>query len=315
LNNHKEKKMNDLVLYEPANQPNKSKFQKALDDCIKWSGEHQAEIGVVEMALGASIIYFGVQSGAIQIGTDLVGSKLTEIGGSISAAFGGVATPLLAATFLKSIFVGGVTGVAGVTMIPAIPVLALVGGGALIFGSFGYAATDLAAKFIDKFTEPSLAEYATGASIVGIGIALMIDGARRMIKDERVLKAASNFKDGVISLSNSSTEIVVKSWDELQSIVAELSKSPTASAGTAATAAAGAVVGGGLAAGSVTVLGSHALGAAALSVGLISAPVWPIIAGGAAGLALGVAAWKGIKHYKGRPNEGASALLPNPKND
>jgi hypothetical protein len=28
----------------------------------------------------------------------------------------------------------------------------------------------------------------------------------------------------------------------------------------------------------------------------VSAPVWPIIAGGAAGLAAGLAAWKGIKY-------------------
>ncbi len=298
--------MSDIILYEPNSQPNKGKFQQALDDCIKWGGEHQAEIGVVEMALGASILYFGAHSGAIHIGTDLVGSKLTEIGGSISALFGGAATPYIAATILKSIFVGGVLGVSGVTMVSAVPAIVLAGGGALIFGAFGYTATDLVAKFIDKFTEPTLAQYATGASIVAIGMALMIDGARRLIKDKRVLKAASDFKDGVIRLSNSSTEIVVESWDDLKDIIVELATSPTASASAAAASAAGAAIGGGLAGGAATVAGSHALGAVALSLGLIAAPVWPIIAGGAAGLALGVTAWKGVKYFKDKPNNANS---------
>ena len=57
---------------------------------------------------------------------------------------------------------------------------------------------------------------------------------------------------------------------------------------------------GGLAAtGSVTVLGSHALGAAALSLGLVSAPLWPVIAGGAAGLGLGYAAWSTVRRFTG----------------
>lgn len=55
---------------------------------------------------------------------------------------------------------------------------------------------------------------------------------------------------------------------------------------------AGTSLGGSVAAGSVTVLGSHALGGVALSLGLVSAPLWPVIAGGAAGLAVGYGAWK-----------------------
>lgn len=296
--------MSDIV----PSEPEKNGIKKAIDACIKWGGEHQAEIGVVEMALGAGILYWGVQSGAIHIGTDLVGSKLSEVVGSVAAGVGGVASP-----WLTSIFVGGIPGVAGVTMLPAMPALVLAAGAAAVLGTFGYGATDLIAKFTDWATEPTLAQYATGASIVTVGIALMIDGARRLIKDERVLKSASNFKDGVISLSESSTEIVVKSWEDLQNIIAELAKSPAASASTGA--AAGAAIGGTIAASSVTVLGSHTLGAAALSLGLVSAPVWPIIAGGAAGIALGVAAWKGVKYYKGKPKEPPTPLLPSPDHD
>lgn len=73
---------------------------------------------------------------------------------------------------------------------------------------------------------------------------------------------------------------------------------PVGNEGSDATARA--VIGGHIAAGSVTVLGSHGLGAAALSLGLISAPVWPVIAGGAAGLAVGLAGWKVVKHYRNK---------------
>lgn len=302
--------MYDIV----PSEPEQSGIKKAIDDCIKWGDKHQAEIGVVEMALGAGIIYWGVQSGAIHIGIDLVGSKLSEVVGTTAASVGG-SLAYIAAPLLKSVFVGGVSGVAGVSMLPAIPAIVLAGGAAAVLGAFGYGATDLVAKFIDKFNEPTLAEYATGAAIITVGVALMIDGARRLIKDERILKFASNFKDGVISLSESSSEIVVKSWEELQNVIFELAKSPVASASTGGAAAAGAAIGGTIAASSVTVLGSHTLGAAALSLGLVSAPVWPIIAGGAAGIALGVAAWKGVKYYKSKPKEPPTPLLASPDKD
>jgi len=31
-----------------------------------------------------------------------------------------------------------------------------------------------------------------------------------------------------------------------------------------------------------------------ISLGFVSAPLWPVIAGGVAGLAVGLAAWKGV---------------------
>ena len=33
---------------------------------------------------------------------------------------------------------------------------------------------------------------------------------------------------------------------------------------------------------------------------LISAPVWSVIAGGAAGLAVGLAGWKAVKHFRNK---------------
>lgn len=294
--------MNEIVL---SNQDHNG-FQKALDYCKKWGVEHQAEIGVAEMALGAGVIGWGLQNGLIHIGTDVVGSKWADIGGVASAGIGGIGAPVIAATLLKSIFIGGVSGVTGVTLVPAIPVIALVGGGAVILGAFGYTASSLAGKFF----EPSFSDYVVGASIVAVGVALMIDGARRIVKDERVLEMASKFKDGVVQLVPATTEIIVKTWEELQAIVIELAQTPEAGIAAGTTAVAGALIGSSLAAGSATVLGSHGLGAVALSLGLISAPIWPVIAGGVAGLAVGISAWKTYKYISKKNSNPASPIEP-----
>lgn len=283
--------MTQIVLREV----DKSAFERAIEKCRNWSTDHQAEIGVAEMALGAAVLSWGVMNGHIQMGSHVVGSKLADIGGLAGLGAGGVMSAAIAATFLKGVFVGGVATIAGVTAIPAV---ALIGGGSLILGAFGYVIGDK----LEAFINPALdfGDFLKGASIVAVGTALMIDGARRIIKDERVLAAASKFKDGVIELVSQATAIIATNWDELQALVKELAKSPSAYATAGTTAAAGAAIGSSLAVGSITVLGSHSLGAVALSLGLVSAPVWPVIVGGAAGLALGVAAWKGIKNLRGK---------------
>jgi hypothetical protein len=305
--------MNEIVLYEPE----KRGYEKAFGYCKKFCSEHQAEIGVIEIAMGAGIIYWGLQNGLIEMGKDVVGSKWAEIGGGAGAVIGGAGGPLIAATLLHSIFVGGVAGVAGVTSIAALPVIALIGGGSAILGAFGYTAGGIAGNIHDLFA-PSFGDYVEGASIVAVGLALMIDGARRIVTDKRVLELSSKFKDGIIQLAPQATEIVAKTLDELKAFIKELdAKEAALGTTTASVATAGGVIAGGsIAAGTVTVAGSHALGTAAIALGLVSAPVWPVIAGGAAGLAIGLAAWKGVKHYRNKQSSGGGnepqQALPSP---
>lgn len=301
--------MNEIVL----RAVDQSGFERALELCKAWSAEHQAEVGVAEMALGAAIVSWGVMNGHIAMGQDVVASKLADFGGLAGIGIGAAGSAAIAATILKGVFVGGVGMVAGVTCIPAV---AIIGGGSLILGSFGYVVGDKLAGILSPAT--GFSDLLLGASIVAVGAALLIDGARRIVKDERLLAVASKFKDGVIHLAPQATEIVAASWEELQGLVEELSRSPSGYASASTGAIAGAAIGSTIAAGSVTMLGSSSLGAVALSLGLVSAPVWPIIAGGAAGLTLGVAAWKGIKHYRNRQNAnekqlGRVDLLPGPR--
>lgn len=292
----------DIVMREP----DKDGFRRAIDYCGEWAKYHQAEVGAVEMALGAGILSWGVMNGHIGIGQEVVASQLAEIGGSIGATGGGLA----AMTILKGLFVGGIVGVQGAVAIPA---LALIGGSTAIFGALGYAGGD----FIEKVLNPPIGieEFLGGASVLAVGVGLMIDGGRRIIKDERMLDMTSSIKDGVIHFSSQSTAVLAKTKDEFEKLIEEFDESTSAKWMALAGAAGGTAAGGILAGSAVTVLGSKALGAAALSLGLVSAPVWPVVAGGAAGLALGVAAWKGIKHFRDKRNDDppiTGGLLPSP---
>jgi hypothetical protein len=278
--------MYEIVLREP----DKHNFQNLYDYCKEWCSTHQWAVGVGEMALGAAVITWGIQTGNIQMGSQVVGSQWSHIGAETGAGIGGVAASLI-----------GSIGVAAMGSAVAIPAIALIGGGAAIFSAFGYSIGDMAQRFF----EPPGGFGFTDASILAIGIALLVDGARRLITDEKVLALVSRLQDGVIKLVQPTGKVIAKTWDELQELIEKLEKHPDAQDASlgivsGVTTATGAIVGGHIAAGTVTALGSHALGAVALSLGLVSAPIWPVIAGGAAGLAIGLAGWKAVKSYRNK---------------
>ena len=300
--------MSEILLHAA----DRAALERALDRCKKWAAQHQAEVGVAEIALGAAIVSWGVINGQVVLGRDLAGSQLADISGLTGLGIGAVGSATLAMTLLKGVFVGGVGMVAGVTCVPA---MVIVGGGAAILGSFGYLLGDKVDALLNA--PDGFGDLLLEGAIVAVGVALIIDGARRVVSDERVLSSASRFREGVISLVPQASEAVAATWDDLQDLVKEAAESPSAYATGSATALAGAAIGSSLAAGSVTVLGSSGLGAAALSLGLVSAPMWPIIAGGAAGLTLGVVAWKGIQHLRkqsdlSEPADEGTKMLPPP---
>ncbi len=273
----------------------KGAFARAFRYAKEWCSAHQWEVGAAEMALGAAAIAWSVQNGAIEMGRDLVASGFADellgakVGSTVGAGIG-----LIGSAVLGSI---GVTALGGAVGIPA---LLLMGGGSLLLGSFGYTVGDLAQRFLSVQT--SAGDFFGAASVFAVGIALLIDGARRVIKDEDVLSLASAFRDGAIYLADLSVEVVATTLEELKAFMqslAEVPRDPVDVAGSIAAgstaAAAGTAIGGALAAGSVTVLGSGTLGSVALSLGLVSAPLWPVIAGGAIGLAAGYGAWKVVR--------------------
>lgn len=130
----------------------------------------------------------------------------------------------------------------------------------------------------------------------------MVDGFHRVASDPDTTEIRASFRNGIVQLGSLSAPVVATSLYELQELWAELRTPPNSigdavgSITTPALAAAGAAtMGASVAASSVTVLGSHALGGLALSLGLVSAPVWPVVVAGGAGAALGYVGWKLVK--------------------
>jgi hypothetical protein len=281
-------------------------FSEALEFAKKWCSENQWAVGVGEMAVGAGLIAWAVHNGIIEMGTQLVA---TELGGtnveSIIGAVGGTGIGAIAGSIVGSI---GVTGMGGAIGIPAVLVLS---GAAAVLGMAGYTAGDVAHNVTANAVD--INALVENGSVLLVGVALIIDGARRCIKDQKVLSALSLFKDKVVILNDLSSKIVAKSMEELEGFIEELMKLPEdnieASIGTGSAALGagiGASAGGAVAAGSVTVLGSQALGGAVVSLGLVSAPVWPVVAGIAGGTAIGYAAYKAVKYWYSKPYSASS---------
>ena len=275
----------------------KRAFNQAIEYANDWCRNHQWEIGVAEMALGAGVIALGVQNGAIEMGRDIVGSATSSfnLGNKAGAAVGG------GIGLVAGAVIGGI-GIATGGVAVGIPTALVVGGGALLLGSLGYTSGDLIHNFLNPPID--VGQFFANTSLMAVGIALLIDGARRIIKDARVLAAASRVMNGIIYLVDLAVKVVARSMAELKDFMRHLVSMPDSimdggqSVVSVVIATAGATggvaVGGSVAAGMVTVLGSHALGGLAVALGLASAPLWPVIAGGAAGLGIGYGSWKAI---------------------
>ncbi|MFW8602507.1 hypothetical protein ACOHYD_13645 [Desulfobacterota bacterium M19] len=274
-----------------------SAFEKTLGYVKNWCKENQCTIGLAEMAVGASLVTWGVQNGVIEIGSKLVATKMggTNVE-SMVGMYGGAGAGAIASAVVGSIGIA-----AGGTAI-GIPATVVIGGGALILGAAGYTGGDLIHNFLNQ--PINFMEFFTDASILAIGVALMIDGGKRIIKDDKVLASLSRFKNGTIYLQKLSTEVIAETIDELKDFMNKFASLPKdkfdvagSVLGSTGTAAIGLSVGGSIASSSVAVLGSQALGSVALSLGLVSAPIWPVIAGGAIGFGVGYATWKTCKHF------------------
>lgn len=283
----------------------------AIDRASTWAHKHGWETGVAEMALGGALLAWGVDSGAIELGQQLVASLFDD--GVMDGVLGGATGTVLGA--LPGLIVKSI-GIVGMGSAIGVPALVLMGGGALLMGLAGYGAGRLVADYLHQ--APSLAELAGPGSLVLVGTALLLDGARRIIKDPDVQAGVSRFADGVLELAALGKLRLIATKDalvtylqgEIRAIGAALKGSPTGAATAAASVGIGATAGGVVAASSVTVLGSSTLGGVALSLGVVSAPLWPVIAGAGVAALATYGAWKFIqKRPDKRQGSGEPLLL------
>ena len=102
----------------------KSGFARAIDYVNVWCSQHQWQVGVAEMSLGAGILAAGLQTGALQIGVDVVLTAFAK--GTTAKLFGAGAG---AALGLLPGFLLGNIGVVAMGAPLGVPALALMGGG------------------------------------------------------------------------------------------------------------------------------------------------------------------------------------------
>lgn len=278
--------MNDTY-FHPFTADDLERLRRLKQHAADWCGKHQWQLGVTEMGLGAALLVAGWHNGAIQMGVDFVVHKLNpgwaaEIVGGASGLAG------LAGYFLKNV---GVAALGGAICVPA---LAIAGGAALVFGLAGYGAAELVESFLHQ--APNLEQFGTAAGLVAVGTWLLLDGARRV---PLIREGVARAKDAGLHLARVAGALVIDTAsafaallkEEVAPFLQKLAKDPANGAalfGAAGLGAAGAVIAPSL----VTVVGSSSLGSAALALGLVSAPVWPIVAGVGIGLVAGYGLWK-----------------------
>lgn len=285
------------------------RIKRVSDHISAWCASHQWEVGVAEMAAGAALVAGGLQSGAIQLTVDVVLSTLSdELTARFYGGLAGSSVGALAAHLLGNI------GIAAAGTAIAVPAVVLMGGGALILGLAGYGVGELISQFLHPL--PSLVDFTTATSLVAVGTALLVGGARRIAKDENVKSLVTDFKDGALRLGKVTYESSLESLaalqkylaDEVQPFLDDIASSPRTAATTAALTAAGLAGGQAVAVGTVSVLGSSSLGALGVSLGLVSVPLWPVVAGGGVALAVAYGVWRMTK----REASAESLLLPPP---
>jgi hypothetical protein len=239
------------------------------------------------------------------MGVDFVVHKLNP--GWVAEITGGASGLAGLATY----FVGSV-GVAALGGAFCVPALAIAGGAALVFGLVGYGATKLVQDFLRQ--APNLGLFPIAAGLVAVGAWLLVDGARRV---PLIREGVAQAKEAGLHLARAAGAYVIDSASAFTAVIKEevtpflqgLAKDPATGAallGAAGLGTAGALIAPSL----VTVMGSSTLGSGALALGLVSAPVWPIVADVSAGLAAGYGLWKFFAGGNQPPEPPGPPLLP-----
>lgn len=285
-------------------------LQRISANLSTWCVEHQVALGVGEMAAGAAMIALGVKSGAIEIGANLLvtHTPLMNAGG-LAGAFAGAAAGSWVGSTLGAIGIA----VAGTAI--GIPAAVVIAGSAAIFALAGYAFGDVLHNYLTP--DLDVMTLLGGGALLLAGTYLLVKGGRRLMREYDVLEPLKNklsdIREGLLILPSIAVEVVARTKEELAGFKAEWSKvgdTPLevglVTTGSATFGAVGLAVGGSLALGSVTVAGSSTLGGVAVAMGLLTPPLWPVLAMGALFTGLGYTAIKAGKHglarKKSRPS-------------
>ena len=192
----------------------KAGFQKVLKSVEIFCKKNPCVVGGAEILTGAGLIALAVKLGAIDMGTHLVGlgGNQFNVESLVGAGAGGI-------TGSAASIVGGVGIAAGGGAI-GIPAALLGVAGTAIGVCTGYSVGDIAHNLLAHV--PSYLSFIGVGSLLVVGLALIIDGCRRILGSETFQKAWSSFKDGVIYLADVVAKIVCKTANEISEFLSAL---------------------------------------------------------------------------------------------
>jgi hypothetical protein len=185
----------------------------------QWAKENQCAVGISEIALGVALLKYGISHDLISVGTHLVGTAFNTSmkAGLVSGGIAGIA-----GAFLGNIGVAALGGAIG------IPGVVLAGGAAAVFGCAGYGVSEMLKQFtplLDQAKTVTL-DFA-GSSLVAIAVALIFDGAKRILGShilQKIKSAVSSFINGVLNLIKLTCKVTLKNIKDFHSMVEQPEK-------------------------------------------------------------------------------------------
>ena len=192
----------------------KAGFQKVLKSVEVFCKRNPCVVGGAEIVTGAGLIALAVKLGAVDMGAHLVGLDAGQF--NVESLFGASAGGMTgsAASILGSV---GVAACGGAIGIPA----ALLGVAGAAVGAFtGYGVGDVVHNLLAH--APSYLSIIGVGSLFVVGLALIIDGCRRILGSETFQKAWSSFKNGTIYLADVTTKVVCKTTTEISEFLSAL---------------------------------------------------------------------------------------------
>ncbi|MFN9471419.1 hypothetical protein [Acidovorax sp.] len=242
------------------------------------ASEHQMSVGLAEMALGAGILYAGVQAGNVALGAHVLATAMPAASAAVVGSAGTAAASIV-----------GSIGVAAMGTAFGVPAVILLSGAAAVFSLAGFAI----GSGLEAFLAPPRLDVVEAHDMTLVGITLLLDGARRILGDAKFAELKARVTGAFIELRKVSQPVVARTLAQLQALKPEdMDDAVGGAAAGGVVALLGAAAGSSIAAGSVTVLGSSTLGSAALALGLVTPPLWPVVVSTVAGGAIGYATWK-----------------------
>jgi len=184
-----------------------------------WCSNNQWQIGVVEVAVGVSVLHYAITSGQLKLDSEFQAVQAHAYTEGLSAGcLSGLGVGGIAGMILGGI---GTVALAGTGAI-GIPIGLVAEGSRAILKAAGYNVTDIVEKFISpeaiaSFSSSSISPaHFDGSKLLIDGafataaIWLMFDGAKRILKDGKLKIVVEKIKDRSVKIKIGADKVVIE---------------------------------------------------------------------------------------------------------